>query len=143
MRYLTKEWYILHQTYPMPQKLKKKLEGISEACREAKGKEALSDELRRNFSFHDGTVLALTTGKDCVMQIDSPFSGYHTITFLDAIVKQEIPPVGAWWIYEELYRHKSGAGYEAHILFQKLSGRSIQESDLFDMKIVCKDILFQ
>lgn len=145
MRYLTKEWYIRCQSYPKPHELEKELRGISESCRRAREKEDLPDNLRRGFMFHDGDILEIVTGKDFIIHIDSPFSNYHTITFLDAAVKQEPPPAGALWLYEELYRHKSGVGYEAHILSQKASGprhKKVLASDLFDTKIICRDILF-
>lgn len=146
MRYLTKDWFIRTQTYPMPEGLKKELDGIAASCQEAQNKELLPDALRRNFLFHDGKVLAITSGADCIVHIKSPFSGYHKITFLEASVKQEIPPVGAVWLYQELYRHKSGNGYEAHILFSKPSKpvhKKFLTSDLFDMKIICKNILLE
>lgn len=137
MRYLTKEWYMLCQTFPMPPELQKKLDGISAAYRQAWENEKLPDRLCRDFMFHDGEVLAVIAGTDFVIQIKSPFSDYHKITFLDAEVKQEPPPIGAWWLYEELYHRKSGAGYEAHILFSR------KADELFDTIIVCRDILFE
>ena len=146
MRYLTKDWFMLVQTYPRPDELKNKLDGIAASCQEAQNKESLPDALRRNFMFHDGEVLEITAGADFIVYIKSPFSSYHKITFRKASVKQEMPPVGAVWLYQELYRHKSGDGYEAHILFYKHSKpehKKILASDLFDMKIICKDILFE
>ena len=146
MRYLTKDWYMLSQTYPMPDELREKLDGIGAAYREAQDREALPEKFRRNFMFHDGEVLEVTAGIDFVLRLKSPFSDYHKIIFQDAIVKRETPPIGAWWLYEELYRHKSGAGYEAHILFHKASGprhKKTLVSDLFETKIICGDILFE
>lgn len=144
MRYLTKDWYMRCQSYPKSHELEKELSGISESCRQAREKEDLPDRLRQGFMFHDGDVLAVSAGKDLIIRIKSPFSDYHTITFIDAVVKQEPLPVGAWWLYEELYRHKSGVGYEVHILSLKASGprhKKVLASDLFDTKIICSDIL--
>lgn len=145
MRYLTKDWFILCQTYPMPDELKKKMEGAVASCREAQNRERLPDKLREDFMFHDGEVLGISAGTDLTIRIKSPYSNHHKITFLDAAVKQELPPVGATWLCEELYRHKSGVGYEAHILFQKVPKmeRKISAAHLFDAKIICKDILFE
>ena len=146
MRYLTKDWYMLCQTHPMPDELKKKLDGIMASYREAQSRENLPEKLRQNFMFHDGEALEVTAGTDFVIRLKSPFSDYRKIIFQDAVVKQETPPVGAWWLYEELYRHKSGVGYEAHVLFHKLSGpahKGTLASDLFDTKIICRDILFE
>ena len=146
MRYMTKEWYMLWQTYPMPDKLRTELGGVSALYREAQTRETLPEKLRQNFGFHDGEVLEVAAGTDFVIRLKSPYSDYQKITFQDAIVKQEMPPVGAWWLYEELYCHKSGVGYEAHILFHKASGprhKKILLSDLFDTKIICGDILFE
>ena len=146
MRHLTKEWYMLSQTYPRPDELKKKLDGIAASCREAQDREALPEKLRQNFMFHDGEVLEVRADTDFVIRLKSPYSDYHKIIFQDAVVKQEMPPVGAWWLYEELYRHKSGVGYEAHVLFYKATGlrhKKILASDLFDTKIICRDILFE
>ena len=146
MRYLTKDWYILGQAYPMPEERKRKWEAIIASYQEAQNKEALPDALRRNFMFHDGKVLEIAAGADFIIQIRSPFSDYHKITFREASVKQEIPPMGAVWLYQELYRHKSGNGYEAHILFSKPSKpvhKKLLTSDLFDTKIICKDILLE
>ena len=146
MRYLTKDWFMSTQTYPMPDELKKRSDEIMASYREAQDKELLPDTLRREFMFHDGEVLAIAAGADFVVQIKSPFSDHHKITFREASVKQEIPPVGAMWLYQELYRHKSGDGYEAHILFYKHSKpehKKVLTSDLFDTKIICKDILLE
>ena len=60
-------------------------------------------------------------------------------------MKQALPPVGAVWLYEELYRHKSGTGYEAHLLLEDPAGagrRKLQLADLYDLKIVCSEICF-
>lgn len=60
-------------------------------------------------------------------------------------VKQALPPAGAVWLYEELYRHKSGTGYEAHILLEaptRSGRRRLQLADLFDLKLICSEICF-
>lgn len=137
MRYLTKEWYKLCQTWPMTDELRKRRDDISAAYRQAWEREQLPDHFNQNFMFHDGIVQKITTGTDFIIQIDSPFSNYHKITFLDAKVKQEPPPTGAWWLYEELYRRKNSAGYEAHILFSKGA------DELFDTIVICRDILLE
>ena len=53
MRYLTKDWYMLCQTHPMPDELKKKLDGIAASYREAQAREKLPEKLRQDFMFHD------------------------------------------------------------------------------------------
>ncbi len=58
---------------------------------------------------------------------------------------QEPPRVGAVWLYRELYRHKSGRGYEAHILFEAPAGpvyRKICAAALIDTRIICDEIEF-
>ena len=70
---------------------------------------------------------------------------YHTVIFRHARVKQALPPAGAVWLYEELYRHKSGTGYEAHILLEaptRSGRRRLQLADLFDLKLICSEICF-
>ena len=87
----------------------------------------------------------IITGTDLTLRIDSPFSEYHTVTFRNANVKQEPPRVGAVWLYRELYRHKSGRGYEAHILFEAPAGpvyRKICAAALIDTRIICDEIEF-
>ena len=116
MRYLTKEWYLAGQTWPVAADVQARLDETGRAFREA-----------RTFS------------------IDSPFSGYHTVIFRHARVKQALPPAGAVWLYEELYRHKSGTGYEAHILLEaptRSGRRRLQLADLFDLKLICSEICF-
>ncbi len=145
MRYLTKEWFLACQTWPMTAEVQRRLDETSRAFRAAQAREALPPELARDFSFHDGVVREIHTGDDLVLAIDCPFSSCHTVTFRHARVKQPLPPSGAVWLYEELYRHKSGTGYEAHILLETPAGsarRKIQPSDLFDLKIICSEILF-
>ena len=69
----------------------------------------------------------------------------NTVTFRNANVKQEPPRVGAVWLYRELYRHKSGRGYEAHILFEAPAGpvyRKICAAALIDTRIICDEIEF-
>ena len=145
MRYLTKEWYLACQTRPMTQAVQKKLDDISKAYRTAIETNGLPDELNRSFSFHDGIIQEIISGTDHAFRIDCPFSEYHTVIFRSAMLKQEQPPVGAVWLYQELYRHKSGTGYEAHILFYapaKTAQRRISASDLIDTKIICSGIDF-
>ena len=53
--------------------------------------------------------------------------------------------VGAVWLYRELYRHKSGRGYEVHILFEAPAGpvyRKICAAALIDTRIICDEIEF-
>ena len=140
MRYLTKEWYALMQECgrafePRKQaELQKRLDDVSAAFQQAIEREDLPKELRENFYFHDGVIRGIREGTDCVIEIDSPFSVYHRVTFRDAVVKQDTIPVGAVWLYAELYRHH--LGYEAHILCESRQG-------LRDTKIICTDILFE
>ena len=107
--------------------------------------ETLPDGLLQQFFFHDGVVREIITGTDLTLRIDSPYSEYHTVTFRGARLKQEPPRVGAVWLYRELYRHKSGMGYEVHILFDAPAGpahQGIRPSDLIDTKIICDEIEF-
>ena len=145
MRYLTKEWYIACQADPMTPEVQKQLDEIDRAYCAAQTREALPDGLLRRFFFHDGAVREIVTGTDLTLRIDSPYSEYHTVTFRGARLKQEPPRVGAVWLYRELYRHKSGMGYEVHILFDSPAGpahRGIRPSDLIDTKIICDEIEF-
>ena len=145
MRYLTKEWYIACQTDPMTLEAQRRLEQIDRAYRAPQTREALPEGLLQRFFFHDGVVREIIAGTDYTLRIDSPYSGFHTVTFCGARLKQEQPRAGAVWLYRELYRHKSGTGYEAHILFEAPSGpahRGIRPSDLLDVKIICEEIRF-
>ena len=145
MRYLTKEWFLACQAWPIAQDAQKKLDDLMRSYHEAQLREALPDGLREKFSFHDGVVRQFTCGQDCTLRIDSPFSSYHTVIFRNAVCRQALPPVGAVWLYEELYRHKSGTGLEAHILFsapQKPAHKKMLPSDLIEWKILCSEIVF-
>ena len=145
MRYLTKEWYIACQSDPMTPEVQKQLDEIDRAYCAAQTRETLPDGLLQQFFFHDGVVREIITGTDYTLCIDCPFSPYHTVTFRGARLKQEPPRVGAVWLYRELYRHKSGMGYEVHILFDSPAGpahRGIRPSDLIDTKIICDEIEF-
>ncbi len=145
MRYLTKEWYLAGQTWPVAADVQARLDETGRAFREARAREDLPPELMRDLSFHDGVIREIHVGEDLTFSIDSPFSGYHTVIFRHARVKQTLPPTGAVWLYEELYRHKSGTGYEAHILLEaptRSGRRSLQPADLFDLKIICSEICF-
>ena len=115
MRYLTKEWYIACQSDPMTPEVQKQLDEIERAYCAAQTRETLPDGLLQQFFFHDGVVREIITGTDLTLRIDSPYSEYHTVTFRGARLKQEPPRVGAVWLYRELYRHKSGMGYEVHL----------------------------
>ena len=122
-----------------------RLEQIDRTYRAAQTREALPEGLLQRFFFHDGVVREIIAGTDYTLRIDSPYSGFHTVTFCGARLKQEQPRAGAVWLYRELYRHKSGTGYEAHILFEAPSGpahRGIRPSDLLDVKIICEEIRF-
>lgn len=146
MRYLTKEWYLAAQARSVTPDIQKRLDDASAAYRAAQAREALPDGLRERFFFHDGVVLECRAGADYTLRIDCPFSPYHTVVFRSASVRGEQPPPGALWLYEELYRHKSGCGYEAHILFwhmEKPVHRNLRDTDLLDLKIICSDILFE
>lgn len=143
MRYLTKEWYIACQADPMTPEVQKQLDEIDRAYCAAQTRETLPDGLLQQFFFHDGVVREIITGTDLTLRIDSPYSEYHTVTFRGARLKQEPPRVGAVWLYRELYRHKSGMGYEVHILFDAPAGpahQGIRPSDLIDTKIICDEI---
>lgn len=144
MRYLTKEWYLACQTWPMTANVQKQLDETSRAFRAARVRENLPPELVRDFSFHDGVIRDIHAEEDLTLSIDCPFSSYHTVIFRHARVKQPLPPTGAVWLYEELYRHKSGTGYEAHILLNTPASarRNPQLADLFELKIICGEICF-
>lgn len=140
MRFFTKEWYGLQQEYGLTFERKKKaalqkgLDAVSEAFQQAVERENLPKELWDKFYFHDGIIRNIQEGYDYILEVDSPFSAYHKLTFCGAVVKQDKIPPGAVWLYEELYRH--ALGYEAHILSQ--SG-----PDLRDTKIICGEILIE
>ena len=145
MRYLTKEWYITCQTDPMTPEVRKRLDEIDRAYCAAQTREALPEGLLQRFFFHDGVVREIITGQNLTLCIDSPYSEYHAVTFCGARLKHEPPRAGAVWLYRELYRHKSGKSYEAHILFEAPAGpthRGIRPSDLIDTKIICDEIQF-
>lgn len=145
MRYLTKAWYLASQKYPLNDGEQKRLEEISSACRAAEACEVLPGGLREKFCFHDAAVRGEYHGADYVLSLDASLSPVRSVVFRDASIKGETPPDGAVWLYEELYRHKSGRGYEAHILFEAMQGevhKRLREADLFDLKIICSDIVF-
>ena len=135
MRYFTKEWYIACQTDPMTPAVELRLDEIDRAYQAVQTREALPDRLLRRFFFHDGAVRQIITGTDLTLRIDSPYSEYHTVTFRSAKIKQEPPCVGAVWLYRELYRHKSGRGYETHMLLQRA-----RSEELIETRVVCGDI---
>ena len=146
MRYLTKDWFILSQSFPVTEDRRRELDRLTAAYRKAQADEALPAELRQSFSFHDGTVEAARHDGDIVLRVSSPYSRYRSVRFCGALLKQELPPPGAVWLYEELYRHKSGRGYEAHILLYSgldTPHRVILPEELTDLKIVCSDIQFE
>lgn len=140
VRYFTKEWYELCQERghafgtAKAAELQMRLDDISASFQQALKKENLPEDLWDRFCFHDGKIRNTQEGTDYIIEIDSPFSIYHRVTFRDAIVKQDSIPVGAVWLYEELYRH--ALGYEAHILSE--NGLNLQ-----DTKIICSEILFE
>ena len=138
MRYFTKEWFNLGQkrTYNRKQAeaLRKQIDAVSDAYWEAQKKENLPEDLCRKFYFHDGKIRNVQAEKDYILEIDSPFTNYHKLTFRDAILKQESIETGAVWLYAELYRH--ALGYEVHILSQV-------GWDLRDTKIICSEILIE
>ena len=145
MRYLTKEWYLACQAWPVTPEVQKQLDEISRACRAARAREDLPPALVQDFSFHDGVVRQIHAADDLTFTIDCPFSSYHMIIFRHARLKQPLPPCGAVWLYEELYRHKSGTGYEAHILLGDPTGSARRKpllTELFDLKIICSEICF-
>ena len=140
MRYFTKEWYELCQERGRSfgsrkeAELQRRLDDRSAAFQQALKKENLPEELWREFCFHDGGICGIREGTDYIIEVDSPFSVYHKVTFCNAIVKRDSIPVGAVWLYEVLYRH--ALGYEAHILCDSSLG-------LRDTEIICTDILFE
>ena len=129
MRYLTKQWYLDCQAASITPDAQKKLD----------------DTMREKFRFHDGVIKKILCDSDCTLWISSPFSSYHSVVFQDAVCRQSPPPVGAVWLYAELYRHKSGRGFEAHVLFsapQKPVHKKVLPSDLIEWKVVCSNIVF-
>ena len=142
MRYFTKDWYELMQKCgraygPKEAELRKRLDAVSAAFRQDLSQQNLPKGMWNKFCFHDGKILDVQAGEDyedCIIRVDSPFTAYNKVTFCSALVKQDNIPVGAVWLYEELYRHT--LGYEAHILCCGRDG-------LLDTKIVCRDILFE
>ena len=51
MRYLTKEWFLACQTWPMTAEVQRRLDETSRAFRAAQAREALPPELARDFSW--------------------------------------------------------------------------------------------
>ena len=145
MRYLTKDWYLMSQQYPMPEEVQEKVHDAWKAFREAQAREDIPRELAGRLSLHDGDVTGVVMGEDCVLAVDSPYSGNHRITFRNAVPGPEQPAEGRpWvWIYDELYRTPEG-GYEAHILLQSDCGPGgVTAADLCDLVIVCSEIQIQ
>lgn len=139
MRYFTKEWYELCQEYartsgPEKKKLRKRLDAVSEAFQRDLTQQNLPEGLFDKFCFHDGKILDIQAGEDYVIRVNSPFTTYSKVTFRSAAVKQDRIPIGAVWLYEELYRH--ALGYEAHVLCWS-------EEGLRGTKIICSEILFE
>ncbi len=146
IRYLTKDWYLKCQIYPQTQGLKEELDNAVNAYRTEQEKIKIPPDLCRKLMFHDGNISKIEIGTDCTIEIESPYSEHNRIIFINAIIQQELPPVGATWLYEEIYFHKSGVGYEVQILSFKMmkpNHKKILKSDLFETKIICKDILFE
>ena len=148
MRYLDKNWYLKSQKYPPDDETYEAVKALNEA----EIKSGVPEELRRDLCFHDGKIISEETvqsgaepifsGSDYTLRIQCPYR-QETVTFRDAIVKTERPPIGAEWLYEEVYRHKSGKGYEIHILLEFPERRvPVHASGLIEMKIVCRDITF-
>lgn len=148
MRYLDKNWYLKSQKYPPDGETYEAVKALDEA----EIKSGVPENLRRYLCFHDGKIISEETvqsgvepifsGSDYALRIQCPYK-QETVTFRDAIVKTERPPTGAEWLYEEIYRHKSGKGYEIHILLESSECHiPILVSDLIEMKIVCRDISF-
>ena len=145
MRYLTKAWYLASQKYPLNDEEQKALREAQLARRAAEERDAVPDGMRESFCFHDAAVRGSYRGADYVISLDGALSPVRSVVFRDALVKGETPPDGAVWLYEELYRHKSGSGYEAHILFEAMQGEAhkhLREGDLFELKTICRDIVF-
>lgn len=145
MRYLTKQWYLDCQAASITPDAQKKLDDTMRAFQAAQLREALPDEMREKFRFHDGVIKKILCDSDCTLWISSPFSSYHSVVFQDAVCRQSPPPVGAVWLYAELYRHKSSRGFEAHVLFsapQKPVHKKVLPSDLIEWKVVCSNIVF-
>ncbi len=142
MRYFTKEWYDLMQEYGRTFGLEKaalrnRLDAAAAAFQRDLARQELPKGLFEKFNFHDGDILDVQIGEkygDYVIKVSSPFAVYNKVTFQRAVVKQDSIPVGAVWLYEELYRH--ALGYEAHVLCDSSLG-------LRDTKIICADILFE
>ena len=128
MRYMTKQWFIGCQTGET--KNPAEAPALAHAARE---RERLPEELDRTFYFHDGTVLAAESGENLTLDIKSAYSPHSRVVFRNALVKGGAPAPGDTWLYEELYRHKSGRGYEAHMLLSR-------GSELLETRIVCSDI---
>ena len=116
MRYLDKNWYLKSQKFPPDDETYDAVKALTEAEK----KSGVPEELRHDLCFHDGEVISektvqsgaepIFTGNDYTLRIRSPFNSHESVTFHDAIVKAEQSPVGTEWIYEEIYRHKSGKG---------------------------------
>ena len=130
MRYMTKQWFAGRQTGET--KNPAQAPALAHAARV---REQLPEELDRDFHFHDGTVLAVKLGNDLTLDIKSAYSPHSRIVFMDALIRGGEPKPGDTWLYEELYRHKSGRGYEAHMLLQRA-----RSEELIETRVVCGDI---
>lgn len=151
MRYLDKNWHLECQK---PAFDMDRINAAAAALNEAEANDHIPEPLKHGLCFHDGKVISETTavseaavfsGCDYILRIDCPLNPNSVVTFHDALVKSERSPEGSNWLYEEIYRHKSGNGYEIQILFESCSGHSgpTRLSDLIEMKIICQDIAFE
>ena len=154
MKYLDKKWYLECQKSAGD---KNRIKAAITALNEAEIKHRIPENLKRDLCFHDGKVISEETvrseaepvfsGCDYILRINSPLNPHSVVIFRDALVKSERSPESAEWLYEEIYRHKSGNGYEIHILFISYSGcdrhpREVLPSDLIEMKVICQDVAF-
>lgn len=146
MKYLTKEWYLRCQTWPMPQELWAEIEDTIKAYREMQEAEPLPEGLLDSFRFHDFAVMSSShpePGANLLLRLGEPGYASRLLTFRSAFVKGTLPPKDSTLIYWELYRHKSGRGLEVHLLFHhwKKGAKKVTAEQLYDPVIRCEALL--
>lgn len=148
MKYLTKDWYLRCQTWPMPQELLDEINDTLKTYRAVQEAEPLPEGLLESFRFHDFEVLSGSQsepGADLLLRLGEPGYESRLLTFRNAFVKGTLPPPDSTLIYWELYRHKSGCGLEVHLLFHhwKKGAKKVTAEQLFDPVIRCEELLIE
>lgn len=147
--YCTKEVVKLLKKYS--EQSEKNTNDVLQQFRKAQTEEAIPQEIRKKFNFHDcsvkelkvqanhGNVNANVQAKsdaNLIIFLDTSggFTLNNKITFVESeIILQEGPIVDGAWLYSELYC--VDGGYEVHVLF---AGMSMSE-----LILRCRDILIE